>query len=407
MSDHSHHQPPGWAAPNPGQFASNQYGAQPGPGQPDGGHSSWQPPEEPGRGKPRTLILGLVAGVALLAILGAGLWLALGGDSSPETAAAEETDAEGAEEEAESAEDTDAVGASAADAAVESYLTALAAGDFDEAFSYVQEDPRGGLLSDELLSESLALAPVTNIDVEPLDADPEDYSNYVSYSYTVGETDFSGELHVIQGVTDEEWIIGGSAVTTQLSALDPGSLDFSVNGETVPSQGGDVLYGLAYTMDVEHENFMLSNTDDDGVLITDDNWISFSNQDIVLTEEAEEQWRALIVEEAEECLESSTYEAGCGLDMPEEISGDQVIGGTIERTASTSTLQTLQNLTPRMDYSNPNLVTAEEHISGIEIFYDCSGPQGEGQCELLTGDARQFDRPLVDMTADTLEVVWE
>lgn len=143
------------------------------------------------------------------------------------------------------------------------------------------------------------------------------------------------------------------------------------------------------------------------MLITDDNWISFSNQDIALTQEAEEQWRALVVEEAEECLESSTYEAGCGLDMPEEISGDQVIDGTIERTASTGTQQTLQNLTPRMDYSNPNLVTAEEHISGIEIFYDCSGPQGEGQCELLTGDARQFDQPLVDMSADTLEVVWE
>lgn len=402
MSEHPHHQPPGWAAPNPGQFASNQYGVQPGPDHQDGGHSSWQPPEEPGRGKRRTLILGLVAGVALLAILGAGLWLALGGDSGPDTATAEE-----AEDEAESAEGTDTAGASAADAAVEGYLTSLAAGDFDEAFSYVQDDPRSGLLTDELLSESLELAPITNIDVEPLEADSEDYSDYVSYSYTVGETDFSGELHVIQSVTEEEWIIGGTAVTTELSALDPGSLDFSVNGETVPSQGGDVLYGLAYTMDVEHENFTLSNTDDDGVLITDDNWISFSNQDIALTQEAEEQWRALVVEEAEECLESSTYEAGCGLDMPEEISGDQVIDGTIERTASTSTLQTLQNLTPRMDYSNPNLVTAEEHISGIEIFYDCSGPQGEGQCELLTGDARQFDQPLVDMSADTLEVVWE
>lgn len=245
MSDHSHHQPPGWAAPNPGQFTSNQYGAQPGPGQPDGGHSSWQPPEEPGRGKRRTLILGLVAGVALLAILGAGLWLALGGDSGPDTATAEE-----AEDEAESAEGTDTAGASAADAAVEGYLTSLAAGDFDEAFSYVQDDPRSGLLTDELLSESLELAPITNIDVEPLEADSEDYSDYVSYSYTVGDQDFRGEMHVVHNFTDERWTIGGTAVTTQLSALDPGSLDFSVNGETVPSQGGDVLYGLAYTMDV-------------------------------------------------------------------------------------------------------------------------------------------------------------
>lgn len=402
MSDHSHHQPPGWAAPNPGQFTSNQYGAQPGPGQPDGGHSSWQPPEDSNRGGRRALILGVVAGVALLAILGAGLWLVLGTDDSPDPVAAE-----GAEAETEASEEPETAGESSADAAVESYLTALAAGDFDEAFGHVQDDPRGGLLTDELISQSLELAPISNIEVDPLDAAPDDHSDYVSYSYTVGDQDFRGEMHVVHNFTDERWTIGGSAVTTQISALDPGSLDFSVNGETVPSQGGDVLYGLAYTMDVEHENFMLSNTDDDGVLITDDNWISFSNQDIVLTEEAEEQWRALIVEEAEECLESSTYEAGCGLDMPEEISGDQVIGGTIERTASTSTLQTLQNLTPRMDYSNPNLVTAEEHISGIEIFYDCSGPQGEGQCELLTGDARQFDRPLVDMTADTLEVVWE
>lgn len=404
MSDHPHHQPPGWAAPNPGQFASNQYGAQPGPGQPDGGHSSWQPPEEPGRGKRRTLILGLVAGFALLAIVGAGLWLVLGGDSSPDTAAA---DSDEAEAEAEASDDAGTAGETAADAAVEGYLTALAAGDFDEAFSYVQEDPRSGLLTDELLNESLELAPISNIDVEPLDADPEDYSDYVSYTYTVGDQDFSGELHVVHSLTDDQWIIGGTAVTTQLSALDPGSLDFSVNGETVPSQGGDVLYGLAYHLDVEHENFMLSSTDDDGVLITDDNWFSFSTQDIVLTEEAEEQWRAAILEEAEACLESTTYEAGCGLDMPEEISGDQVIDGTIERVASTSTQQTLQNLTPRMDYSNPNLVTAEEHISGLEVFYDCSGPQGEGQCELLTGDARQFDSPLVDMAAEELEVVWE
>lgn len=402
MSDHPHHQPPGWAAPNPGQFASNQYGVQPGYDPQGGSHTPWHPPEDPHRGGRRTLILGLIAGAAFLAIVGAGLWLALGGDRGAQTA-----DAESPEEEPATSEEAATGGETSADAAVKSYLTALAAGDFDEAFTHVQEDPRGGMLTDELISEALELAPISDIDVEPRDTGAEEYSDYVSYSYTLGGDDFRGEMHVMHSLTEDQWIIGGSAVTTQVSTLDPGSLEFSVNGETLPSTGGEILYGLAYRMEVEHENFMLSGADDDGVLVADDTWLSFSNQDIILTEDAEEQWRDLIIDEAEACLASNTYDAGCGLDMPEEISGDQVIEGTIERSASTSTQHTLQSLSPRLDYTNPNLVMAEQHVGGIEIAYDCEGPSGSGRCELLSGDARQFDRPLVDMSAEDLEVVWE
>lgn len=59
------------------------------------------------------------------------------------------------------------------------------------------------------------------------------------------------------------------------------------------------------------------------------------------------------------------------------------------------------------EHPRGEMLTYQDIDGTIEIAYDCEGPSGSGRCELLSGDARQVDRPLVDMSAEDLEVVWE
>lgn len=418
MSDRPPHQQPGWGPPDPSQQPHNHYGPRPNAGQYPASGDQWgpggwssepgQPPEDPNdqRGR-RGLILGIIAGIAAVVIIAGGFWIAVSAED--ESATSDEGEEE--QNEASSEEDSETSGEANApagpDAAAENYLTALAAGEFDEAFSYADQDPRGNLLTDQVLQESLELAPISNIEVEPTESAQDSASEHVSVTYTLGEQDISTELHMLHDYATDEWSVDGYGLGTQISPAQGSSMELTVNGEPIPADGADLLYGLAYQIDVDHENFTLTMTDDDSLIVADETYLPVGSAEIGLTEEATAEWAELIMEEAEECLASTTYESGCGLDMPEQVSGDQVIDDTVERVASTTTMQTFENLTPRLDYDNPNLVAPEEHLGSIDIFYDCSGPQGEGQCELLTGEARQFNQPVVDMAAEELEVVWE
>lgn len=180
MAD-SHSPPPGWTPPSPGQYGHNQYGPRQDSGQYEHYPSSPHADQDGESGRPRGLILGLIAAVALLALIIGGVWMASTGEDDAVATADEEAAAEGepADEAADGDEPDAQPGADTPHGAVEAYLGALAAGDFDEAFSFVQDDPRGGLLADELLTDSLDLAPIEGIEVEPLDITPDDYSDYV------------------------------------------------------------------------------------------------------------------------------------------------------------------------------------------------------------------------------------
>lgn len=402
MSENPPHQPSGWGSPESGQFDNNQYGYQSG-----GGQGPWPPEQQEhntgGSGRSTGLILGIIAGVAVLALVIGAIWFAVssGDDEEAEDDTTEASgDHEGAEEPAHDQSPATPSGV------VEGYLTALAEGDLDEAFSYQEADPRDQFLTDELINESLELAPISDIEVEE-PADSEQLMQPVSFSYTVGDETFSGELQVMQQHDTDEYLIMEHYSVSTLRPFDSSTLNISINGEEPSGSEQDLLMGLAYQVDVAHENFRLEQTDDDGLMLAEETSMSFHNNEILLTEEAEEQWRTLIQEEAAECLEATTREAGCGLDLPETVSGADVIEDTVDRQISTSVQQTLDTLSVRQDYSNPNLATTDDSVGPVDVEYDCADSSGSGRCELLYGEGEFLDRPVVDMAAEELEVVWE
>src|SRR5699024_985013 len=163
--------------------------------QPDPGYyGGTQPPGPQKSGRRTGLVLGIIAAVAVLAIIAGGLWMVLSSDDQAQTPAADE----GAAAAGESQDDGAAGGGEAtAHGAVEAYLSSLAAGNFDEAFSYVQDDPRDADLTDQLIAHSLELAPLTGIEVEESTASADEPSDYVQFSYNLGDDQFSGEMHVV------------------------------------------------------------------------------------------------------------------------------------------------------------------------------------------------------------------
>lgn len=411
MSEHPPHQPSGWGAPDAGRFGNNQYGDQSG-----GSHGSWPPDQQDhstgGSGRSTGLILGIIGGVAVLALVIGGIWVAVtsGGDDAEAEAAEDATgESEVHQEDDEAAEDDEPTqdhSPAAPGDVVEGYLTALAEGDIDAAVSYMEDDPRDDFLTNELISESLELAPISDIEVDA-PAESEELMRQVPFSYTLGEEQFSGELQLMHQYDSNEYQIMGHDGITTLRPFDSGTLSISVNGEELSASDQYLLMGLAYQVDVAHENFMLESTDDEGLVVAGERSLAFHNNDIVLTEEAEDQWRTMIQDEAAECLEATMREAGCGLDLPETVSGAEVVEDTVDRHISTSVQQTLDSLSVRQDYSNPNLATTDDTVGPVDVQYDCVDGAGSGRCELVYGEGEYLDRPVVDMAAEEPEVVWE
>lgn len=405
MSENPPHQPSGWGSPDSGQFDNNQYGYQSG-----GGQGPWPPEQQEhntgGSGRSTGLILGIIAGAAVLALVIAAIWIAVSSGDDEEAEAAEDDTTEASEDDEGAEEPEQDHSPATPSGVVEGYLTALAEGDLDEAFSYLEADPRDQFLTDELIHESLELAPISDIDVDE-SADSEELMQPISFSYTVGDESFSAELQVMQQHDTDEYLIMEHYSVSTLRPFESSTLNISINGEEPSGSEQDLLMGLAYQVDVAHENFRLEQTDDDGLMLAEETSMSFHNNEIVLTEEAEEQWRTLIQEEAAECLEATTREAGCGLDLPETVSGAEVIEDTVDRQISTSVQQTLDTLSVRQDYSNPNLATTDDAVGPVDVEYDCADGSGSGRCELLYGEGEYLDRPVVDMAAEELEVVWE
>ncbi len=115
------------------------------------------------------------------------------------------------------------------DLAVKGYLTALAAGDIDTALSY---GPIGGgsraLLVPEALSASLAVAPLTNINVTPADAT----ASTVHASYQLGTQAVVSDFKVVKS-DDGNWRLASSTTTVRLSATRSDRVPLIINGQKV------------------------------------------------------------------------------------------------------------------------------------------------------------------------------
>ncbi|MDZ5078144.1 hypothetical protein [Nesterenkonia sp. HG001] len=400
---------PGYGQGQPGygghQYGQGGYGAG-GPAGPAGPGGPGQPggPGGPGggaggKGPGKGLIFGIIGGVVLLlVIIAVVLFLVLGrgGGDDGENGGGEN----GGEENGGAAVEPGAD--STPDGAVEAYLTALAEGDAEGALSLIDAPSDTTHMTQEVLDASLELADITEISVNEVEVGEYAFSEEVTATFTVGDEDVTHRFWTSTDDEGDSWYLDASITLSEPSA---GALDVTVNGVEFTTSDTYVFFGAAYELDIAHENFTFEG--DDNVVYATDTYISTSDLTPVLTEEAEDTWRQLIISEVEECVASNEKDAGCGLDMPDEISGAEVIDGSIERSLPSSDQQALEGLEPRLDWSNPNLVSTDYASISVEVEYEARAGGSTDLYELWSGDPRWLGDPVVDMTAEELEITWE
>ncbi|GAB3190276.1 hypothetical protein [Nesterenkonia suensis] len=360
-----------------------------GPGGPGGGSG--------GKGPGKGLIFGIIGGVVFLVIvLAVVLFMLLGRGGADDAEGG--TGGEG-EENGGSAVEPGAD--STPHGAVEAYLTALSEGDAEGALSLIDAPSDTTHMTQEVLDASLQIADITDISVNEVEVGEYAYSEEVTASFTVGEEDVTHRFWTSTDDEGDSWHLDAAIRISEPSA---GSLDVTVNGVEFATSDAYVFFGPAYELDIAHENFTF---DGDSIVYATETYVSTSNLSPELTDEAEDIWRDLIIAEVEACVTSNEKEAGCGLDMPDEISGAEVIEGSIERSLPSSEQQALESIEPRLDFSNPNLVTTDYVSITIDVEYEGRAGGSTDLYELWTGDPRWLDDPVVDMTAEELEVTWE
>jgi len=363
-----------------------------GPGGPSGSDGD--------KGPKKGLLWGLIGAgvVVLIAIIALVVMLTQGGDAEAEDSSGDTGDS-GEAEESEESTDTSA---DTPYAAVESYFTALADGDAEAARSMLYDASDETYLTDEVLATSIELAPITELEVtEDAEVEENTFSHEVQVSYTLGDSPVTKRLYTYQNTDTDAWEVDAAA---QLMQPDLADLTTTVNGEPVDSDEATVFLGLMYEMAIDDENFTI---DGDGLVEVSETYTSAATLEVTLTEEATETWRELILADVEECIASTDMEAGCGLDMPSDVSGATVVEGSISRTLPAATEQELQRLTPTPNYSTPTLVEADFFSGTVDVEYEAEEGGVTSLYELYFGDPGTLGAPKVDMAADELEVIWE
>lgn len=383
-----------------------------GPSYPEGPGGPMYPqgpggPSDGGKGPGKGLMWGLIAAgvvvvgaIIALVVMLTGSGGAQADDQTGDTGDAGE--AEGSDESAGEESESVATDAETPFAAVESYFAALSEGDAEAARSLVYDAGDTTYLTDEVLAASLELAPITEVSVteEEMTEDIA-FSTEVQVSYTLGETPVTKRIYTYENRDTDTWEVDGAA---QLMQPDLGDLETTVNGEPVSGSEATVFLGLMYELAIDDENFTI---DGDGLVEVTESYTSASTLEVGLTEEATETWRELILSDVEECVASTDMEAGCGLDMPSDVSGATVVEGSIVRSLPAETDQALQRLTPQPSYSTPTLVGAEYFSGRVDVEYEAEEGGVTSLYELYFGDPGTLGTPMVDMTADELEVIWE
>lgn len=379
---------PAYGAPQPGQGQQPHPGYGPNPGADAQPHPGYGPggPGTPGTPGTPPKKRGLGAG-ALIAIIGGGVALiiviivviALVANSIAATNAAN----------ARKPSDT-----------VTSYLTALSAGDAETALGLLGSAPDDDtLLTDEVLTASNELAPITDIQV--LQQVGDNGSADVSVSYLLGGDPVQAEYSVLDYDDDGQWKISGG--TGYISTAKFDGIGLTVNGVGVQGDEVEVFPG-AYELATDLPNFTLEGTT---TVVVSSPFESGDTGDIepVLTDAALEQFRSIVSAAATECLASTTLAAGCGLELPATLDdGTTLVDGSIKRTLSADGQTTLSSLEPTLSYDNPTLAQGD-YIGSVDVTAQCSQGGASGTCNLIF--APSLGSPSVDMASENPTVLWD
>lgn len=396
---------PGQYGGQPQAFGQQPYSSTPGqPGQPGfGGPGSPSGPGGPGGpgGPAKKAPVGLIIGgvVALLAIVALAIFLITRGGDDPEPSGGGGSTGGSTE-----AATTEAPAAESADAVVLGYLTALSEGDAETANSYVDSYTSGdeSLLTDEVLAASIAIAPITEIDV-PEPTEDLAYGGSVAATYKIGDTVVSTDFSV-SGTEEDGYTLNAPGGSVYIPDSLKG-LDITVNGVTVAPGSYDAFLGT-YQLATTTQYYTIGGTTDSAITEPFES-ASFSGLEVGLNEEGTQIFRDTVKAAVDACMASTTLAAGCGLDLQPTLSdGSPITEGSIVRTLPGDTGLKLGSLTPTPDYSNPFHVKGD-YIGSIDVEAEITQNGTTGRGTLFGfGGGTSLGTPTVDFSVEPKTVVW-
>ncbi len=360
---------PSYGQVPPGQPAFGQ----PGPGQP-GGQAPYggpsggaQPPAK--KSKLPLLIGGGVAGVLVLALVAVLVVPRLVGSNSER-----------------------------ARKLAEDYLTALSAGKATEARGMLESAPSDtSLLTDEVLAESVKKAPITEVKASAPTSTTRDSSAFtVPVTYKIGSKQVTDSVKVV--VNDAKLSVREGTVTLSLPS-DVKGLTVLVNG-VKPGDSPAVFPGT-YTVTTQEKYFTFGEKGTVVVESTALNRVRFTGSPS-LSEEGTTIFREKIIAAAEECLKSTQLKAGCGLDVPNVVSGKTMKEGSVTRSLSAEGRATLESLEPQLGSSRAYVVTVKGSMPAVETRVEAT----DGGSGTVTGGAARFDKPSIDFSKEDLPITW-
>ena len=179
--------------------------------------------QRPGRGRRTLLIVGISA-LALI-ILGVGSAIV-----AINLLQARKTEPDAGTSTSPSSSASPAAGVRPSDAVV-GYLTALASGNAQQALAYGQSLPtESSVLTDKALSAALKEAPLTAIEVPPVDGDNE---AAVEASYKLGKRSVTETFDVVK--QEDAWKLRRVAAEVDLELVRSGGVPLLINGTKVSS----------------------------------------------------------------------------------------------------------------------------------------------------------------------------
>jgi hypothetical protein len=140
--------------------------------------------------------------------------------------------------------------------AVVAYLQALATGDATTALSYAADPaPTGPLLTNEVLTQSLKRAPLTDIDVPVVE---DQNAKSVSARYTLDKSEVSESFDVVK--VGHIWKISRAVKDLDISSIVDGSVPVKINGVKVSEKSVAVLPGsYAFTTGLSYVGYGSKN----------------------------------------------------------------------------------------------------------------------------------------------------
>ena len=259
------------------------------------------------------------------------------------------------------------------------YYTAISEGRAADALGLLYESTGAdmGLLTDEVLADSLTRAPLTDIVVgEPVSDSPGGTTFDVPVTYNLAGSPVSDELY-ISDVTDEMRIF----TDPPYLSIDK-STGYTINGVAIPADDPKVFPG-SYEVATGSEYLVLEGGP---LLITkNSDYLGVYDLELVVSEAGIAIFREKVIAEAQACLASMALDPGCGAALSGTLSdGTPIRDGSVMRTQDAESRAMLQAITPTPGSSAPNVISVDgSDLGGIDITAECQNSSGGwSPCEL-------------------------